>query len=214
MALERTMRLHIGLDLDNTIIDYEGVFGPAAEEIGLLPTGHGLLNKEAVKARLIATDPSEAQWMRLQGQVYGRFIGGAVPYPGVIEFLTAMRRAGARVSIVSHKTEYGHFDEARVHLWQAALGWLESHGFFTSSHFAIERTDVHFATTRDAKIMQIQALGCRAFVDDLPEVLAHPDFPADVEKIWFAPAQVDRDVTGFYPHRDWGSIMDSVLNRH
>ena len=29
----------IGLDLDNTIIDYERAFAPVAEEIGLIPRG-------------------------------------------------------------------------------------------------------------------------------------------------------------------------------
>ena len=44
--------LHIGLDLDNTLIRYDDVFVGVAEEIGLLSGGHGLSTKEQVKSFL------------------------------------------------------------------------------------------------------------------------------------------------------------------
>src|SRR5579862_6811509 len=61
----------IGLDLDNTIIDYERAFAPVAEEIGLIPKGTNLASKEEIKATLRGAAGEEA-WMRLQGQIYGR----------------------------------------------------------------------------------------------------------------------------------------------
>ena len=47
-----TARLHIGLDLDNTIIDFDEAFGAAGVETGLLAPGHALATKEQVKAHL------------------------------------------------------------------------------------------------------------------------------------------------------------------
>lgn len=200
--------LHIGIDIDNTIIDYDSVFGPVGEEIGLLPPGHGLRGKVDVKSFLLARSNDEADWMRLQGQVYGRYIGRAALYDGVADFLRMARRGGARVSLVSHKTRYGHFDAGRVDLWDAALLWLEARGFFADNGFGPERADVHFLETREAKIATIARIGCGVFIDDLPEVLRHDAFPANVRRIWFGSSGTDAG--DLVPHFDWTQIAAAV----
>src|SRR5258708_7479707 len=88
---------HVGLDLDNTIISYDDAFGKVAAAIGLLPAGHGLRTKGPVKARLITPARGEQDWMRLQGQVYGRHIDSAVLGDGVADCIRDLRRRGARV---------------------------------------------------------------------------------------------------------------------
>lgn len=199
---------HIGIDIDNTIIDYDQVFGPVGEEIALLHSGHGLRGKMEVKAFLTKGPNGEDDWMRLQGQVYGRCIGQAAMYEGVADFLRMARNAGARVSLVSHKTRYGHFDADRVDLWQAALSWLESHKFFAADGFGLARKDVHFRETRVAKIEAISQIGCNLFIDDLPEVLQHESFPPSVRRIWFAGSETQAG--GLHPHRDWSQIAVAV----
>ena len=57
---------HIGLDLDNTIINYDRAFPQAGQEIGVLPTDHGLTTKSQVKAYLLARENGMEQWMRLE----------------------------------------------------------------------------------------------------------------------------------------------------
>jgi hypothetical protein len=209
---ERAMSgIHIGIDLDNTLINYDDVFGPIAENIGLFEKGNAPGSKEAVKAQLIARDPSERLWMRLQGQVYGRHIGMAKPCEGATEFLAAAQARGARVSIVSHKTRYGHFDIERVNLWDAARGWLSEQGFFGPNGFGIAEDDVYFEETRDAKIERIASIGCHIFVDDLEEVLTHPDFPASVQRIWYATKELPDEKKGHLErYRGWREIMDKV----
>jgi hypothetical protein len=199
---------HIGIDIDNTIIDYDQVFGPVGEEIALLRAGHGLRSKAEVKSYLVGGSRGEEIWMRLQGQVYGRFIGRATMYEGVAEFLRMARQAGARISLISHKTRHGHFDADHVDLWAAAMAWLENHGFFEADGFGLERSDVHFRETRDAKVATIAQIGCSVFIDDLPEVLLHPDFPESVRKIWFAGSETG--VGGLEAHRTWKEIASSV----
>jgi len=44
-----------------------------------------------------------------------------------------------------------------------------------------------FLGTLAEKLTAIGERGCTHFVDDLPEVLGHPDFPAGVGRILFAP---------------------------
>lgn len=203
---------HIGIDLDNTIIDYEHVFAPVAEQLGLLPSGSGLTSKASVKAHLHA-DGGEAVWMRLQGQVYGRFIGLSSPYPGVIAFLGTVRARGARVSIVSHKTQHGHFDIDRIDLWSAAAGWLEQQRFFAADGGNLDPSSVYFETTRRAKLARIASLGCHIFIDDLPEVLLDPSFPASVEPRWFAGNQSGPAGPGLQALSTWSDVLDTVVPR-
>jgi len=201
--------LHIGLDLDNTLIDYDSAFVEVGREIGLLPPDRMLRTKEEVKA-FLRGGGSDEDWMRLQGQVYGRYIDRARLCDGAAEFLTSLCGRGATISIVSHKTKYGHFDLDRVDLWRAALGWLENHEFFTPNGFALARESVHFTETREDKISKIREIDCDVFVDDLPEVLRHEQFPADVRGIWFAANKPAEDGAGLVPYRTWTEVARVV----
>lgn len=199
--------VHIGLDLDNTIIDYSCVFAPVAAEIGLLPPGHGLRSKDEVKSRLRALAGDDTLWMRLQGQVYGKFIGLAQPYEGVIAAIGGFRTAGHRVSIVSHKTQFGHFDLDHVDLWAAASGWLASQGLVGEAG-PISPSDVHYRVTREEKVAAIAQQGFALFVDDLPEVLGHPDFPTSLPTILFSPDGEHGEGGRFRLARSWQEVVD------
>ncbi len=200
---------HLGLDLDNTIISYDEAFGKVGAEIGLLAADHGLRTKEAVKARLITPARGEQDWMRLQGQVYGRHIDSAALNAGVADCIRDLRRRGARISIISHKTRRGHFDDA-VSLWDAARGWLERQGFFSTEGFGLDPADLHFLETRDAKVAMIAEVGCAAFVDDLPEVLRHPAFPQATVGLWYAAERPASDGEGLAAYRSWADIGKKI----
>lgn len=206
-------RLHVGLDLDNTIIDYDGVFASAARDMGLLPNSHALVSKAAIKSALVAADASEDAWMRLQGQVYGKYIEHAVLYEGVTEFLEMARKRNVHISIVSHKTRFGHFDPQRVGLWEAARHWLEQRRFFAHDGFALAPENVHFEETRSAKLARITDIGCDIFIDDLIEVLEDKAFPRKTRPIWFARSSQTSSAIGLRPYRTWYEIMDTVFGR-
>ena len=87
--------------------------------------------------------------------------------------------------VVSHKTEYGHFDPDRVNLRKAALDWMAGQGLLGGDH-GIALADVYFESTRAEKLARIAALSLTHFIDDLEEVLSDPDFPPNVERILFA----------------------------
>lgn len=199
-------RRHVGIDLDNTVIDYEHVFGPVAASLGLLGADAAAAGKAAVKAALRAGPHGEEGWMRVQGKAYGARIGLARPYAGAESVLRALAADGVRVSVVSHKTRHGHFDEERVDLWEAARGWLAERGLAGTGGAPVAADDVHFLETRDAKVARIAAIGCEAFVDDLPEVLLHPAFPDGVRRIWFAPAAHADEGPGLEPARGWDAV--------
>ncbi len=111
--------LRIGIDFDNTIITYDGVFRAAAEALGFIASGFSG-NKQAVRDAIRLLPDGELAWQRLQGQVYGKGIGGAAMMAGVKTFLRRCRVEGAAVAVVSHKTEFGHFDPDRLNQRKAA----------------------------------------------------------------------------------------------
>lgn len=173
--------MRIGIDFDNTLVDYDRVFLEAARERGLVPrdfTG----SKKAVRDAIRLLPDGESVWQRLQGHVYGAGIGGAVPFPGAREFLFRCVREGVETVIVSHKTRFGHYDPARVDLREAARDWLGAQGFLE----AVPADRLYFEDDRERKIARIAALGCTHFIDDLEEVFADPSFPAGVQRILLA----------------------------
>jgi hypothetical protein len=177
--------VRIGIDFDNTLIDYDAVFVAAARERGLVDAAFRG-SKRAVRDAIRLLPEGEMAWQRLQGHVYGSGIAGASLFAGVHEFLGRCHERGVPVFIVSHKTRYGHYDAARVDLRQAALGWLVTQGLLRPGPGDIPRERVFFAGTREAKLAQIAALDCTHYIDDLEEVFADPGFPPGVARILFA----------------------------
>src|ERR1700687_4381644 len=101
--------LRIGIDFDNTIISYDDVFRSVAKRCGLIdPEFSG--SKQAERDAIRVLPDGELAWQRLQGHVYGRGIDKAVMFEGVDGFLRRCRAAGHGVFVVSHKTQYGHYD--------------------------------------------------------------------------------------------------------
>jgi hypothetical protein len=44
---------------------------------------------------------------------------------------------GLPVVVVSHKTEYGHYDQAPVNLRESAREWMQERGFFAANGYGI-----------------------------------------------------------------------------
>jgi hypothetical protein len=139
--------MRIGLDFDNTIIRYDDVFREAAIVRGLVPaTFFG--TKQQVRDAVRLLGDGEQQWQALQGYVYGKGIGAATVFAGLDDFLRRARARGDTILVVSHKTEYGHFDPDRVSLRGAAMKWMERQGFFAEQGFSLAPGNVHFASSR------------------------------------------------------------------
>jgi hypothetical protein len=177
--------MRIGIDFDNTIACYDGVFHMAALERGLIPANLAS-DKNAVRDYLNSNNRAD-DFTELQGHVYGARMELAAPYPGFAEFIATARKAGHHLFIVSHKTRHPILGP-RHDLHAAARGFLIARGLVGSAGGQIDPADVFFELTKEAKVARIVALGCEAFVDDLPEIFASPDFPATTRSILFDPA--------------------------
>jgi hypothetical protein len=175
----------VGLDLDNTIVCYDGLFHRLASERGLLPAGVPPV-KEAVRDHLRAAGAEDA-WTELQGTVYGERMLEAEPFPGSLEFIASCLQSGVDVAIVSHRTRRP-YSGPQYDLHAAARGWLETAGVTDGALIGLGSDRVYLEETKEAKLERIADLGCTHFVDDLPEFLTHPAFPSAVDRILFAPS--------------------------
>jgi hypothetical protein len=182
----------IGLDFDNTIINYDRVFRKVALEQDLVPQEIPA-SKVAVRDYLREQGREDA-WTEMQGYVYGMRLKDAEPYEGVLEFLARAREHGLVVSIVSHKTRFPYLGR-RYDLHGAARAWIDAvlhdeHGSLVSE----ER--VFFHETKSEKIARIAELRCDVYLDDLPEILGDPQFPTRTRPLLFDPLGQSAEPSG------------------
>ena len=183
----------IGIDLDNTIIDYRNAFWKTALSIGILSerdrnsfsVENGWVpGKNQIKHKLTSEEDNDFKWESLQGKVYGRYIQNASIYPGIFNFLLHSRKRGVKVYIISHKTEFGHHDTVKTPLRKAALNFLHQNELLSGDYGILEK-DVFFLDTRREKVNKIAELNCSYFIDDLPEVFEEENFPGTTKRILF-----------------------------
>lgn len=192
--------MRIGIDFDNTLACYDGVFHAAAVERGLIPAHGVATDKTSVRDHLRGLD-RDADFTLLQGYVYGPGMKHVALYPGVPAALAALREAGHRLFIVSHKTR-APFAGPAYDLHHHARAFLSDQGMTGAGGFAED--EVFFELSKEAKISRVAALGCDVFIDDLPEILALEGFPPGLRKILFDPdARADGS---FETAESWAAI--------
>lgn len=169
----------VGIDLDNTIINCHLLFHALAREKGWMdetvPCEKNAI-REAVRSR-----HGERAWQELQALAYGPRLHEAALFPGVVETCLAWKEKGMELVIISHKTRASAW--GAYPLRQAARDFLarpETCRLFPPDH-------VFFTDTRRDKVALIAHLQCGLFIDDLPEVLAEPEFPRSCRRVLFTP---------------------------
>ncbi len=198
----------IGVDFDNTIVRCDELFYRAARDQGLIASDVPI-SKEKVRDSLRACG-REDSWTELQGYVYGVLVRQASPFPGVREFFTGCRHRGIRLAIISHKTRHPflgpHYD-----LHAAAQEFLHRNGFYDPAGIGLSASDVFFELSKTDKLTRIAREGCTHFIDDLPEFLAEPAFPAAAEKILFDPNRHHADGRQYRRATSWEEIFQWVV---
>lgn len=158
----------LGLDFDNTLVEYDELFYTLAREKRLIERDCPA-NKKAIRNYLNEIGLEEA-FTELQGEVYGLRILEAKPADGMIEALTKMRDKGYELMIVSHKTKKPYRGPA-YDLRGMAMRWLEKYHFFEEGGLNMKKGSVYFEDSKKDKIKRIEELGCNIYIDDLLEIL-------------------------------------------
>ncbi len=184
--------MNIGLDLDNTIIDYSYPFLFYAKKLFPNLEINGNNNKENIK-QLILCNYDQASWQKLQGIVYGKGLSYAKLFPELYRFLWRAKNNNINIYIVSHKTIYGHNDNSKINLHAKAFEFLKKKNIYNLSEKSLV-TKVYFCSTKEEKIQKIKELNLNIFVDDLVSVLNDNDFPKKTRKILFSPSADNTDL--------------------
>jgi thiamine kinase-like enzyme len=178
--------MEIGIDLDNTIISYDKSFAIVGKVLGLIPVEwYG--SKLEVRDYLRNSLDGETKWQRLQGKVYGRYLHLSELYAGVYRFLWRCKRKGFSIDIVSHKTEFGHYDEEKISLRKAAIDFLKNSGLYLENNKESIVRNIYFHNTKEEKVERINKENYFYFIDDLTEILKHSLLNNDTRKILFDP---------------------------
>lgn len=203
--------MRVGLDFDNTIACYDSVFPDISKALGFVSDAWSGTKSELKKYLLLQPD-GEYKWQKIQGQVYGKYMQQAQLFPGVANFLYRCKRLNVKIFIISHKTEFGHFDEEKIPLRGAALKWMGINNFFNEKRFNISKESVFFSSTRREKVKNILKLKLDVFVDDLIDVYKEPHFPEDVKKILFSTdSKVGNSINIDYCSNNWSQISEEVF---
>ena len=155
---------HIGIDLDNTLIDYSRAFREIGQHFGFGVNE----TRESIRKALRRTDGSDNLWQEFQSKLYTEGLDFAEVASFAKTFIEFAIRENIKVSIVSHKTPTTQDRFGGLDLRTPALLWLQKHGFTPQ---LIEQSEVHFTSTQQEKIEKILGLEIEFFIDDLIEVI-------------------------------------------
>ena len=197
--------LTVGVDLDNTVVSYDGLLHRTALEWGLINEEVGSSKRE-VRDAIRRLPEGDIRWQKLQGLVYGPKMVDAELISGVLDFFQLCRERKIPLYIISHKTEYAPYDETKTNLRQAALAWMNSNGLLEHRSTSLTEQAVCFESTRRNKIERIAQLGCTHFIDDLEETFLEESFPDNVKKILYSPHPQDLALEGATVLTSWRAI--------
>jgi hypothetical protein len=197
--------LIIGIDLDNTIVQYDQIIHNLAVKRGLIPK-NTQPNKTVIR-NICRSQGHDHFWTDIQGYVYGEGMKDARPFPGVIDFLQSCRNRDILVHIISHRSEkpYAGGD---VNLHESALKWLVQERITGFPGAMIPEERIFFELTKEEKHARIHATGCSLFIDDLAEFLVSDLFPREVKAILFDPYDIYPNHPAYFRLRSWDHLPD------
>ncbi|WP_115071206.1 haloacid dehalogenase-like hydrolase [Synechococcus sp. UW179B] len=172
----------LGLDFDNTLVQYDKLFHKLAVKKGLIEKS---LIADKTKIRdYLRQQGKEDEFTLLQGEVYGQHILDAEPAIGMLEALKKLKRQGIPMVLISHKTRTP-YKGPEYDLQEAARRWLKKHEFFSEKGLGWTENQVIFEESKENKIERIIKEGCTHYIDDLPEIIKQ--LPATIRGIHYSP---------------------------
>ena len=195
------MMKKLGLDFDNTLIDYDEVFFQLALEKNLIPPS---INKDKKSVRKFFIDNNiEDEFINLQGEVYGLKVLEAKQSLGMFEALRSLKNDNYELIIVSHKTKYPYSGK-KYDLHKAASNWLEVNKFFDQNGLAMKRENVYFEITKEDKISRIEQLDISFYIDDLQSILSM--IKPSIKRILYSPKLNEKIDKDFYLLENWENL--------
>lgn len=158
--------MKIGIDIDNTILNYSDAFTLAARNLRGLENIESLAKTE-VKSLVIRSHGEEA-WTALQGQVYSSVPLGVKIFEGFEPLLNSLIANGHTVDYMSHKSE-NPISGPSINLREPVTNFLHSKKLLGQP---MMRPSIHYFETKNEKIDAVNAEYFDYFVDDLLEIVS------------------------------------------
>ena len=194
----------IGIDLDNTIINYDKVFFSVAIKNKLVPKNISK-NKISIKKYLFKKKLTK-KWKVLQSEVYGKNISEAIPYKGILKVINELVEKKINFKIVSHKTKNPYVGK-KLNLHKISKKWLKEKITKLCTK-KLKKIEIYFETSQAAKIKRIKKLGCTHFIDDLQNILEK--LPTNMTKILFLPNTKIKKQKNFLVINSWDELFKKI----
>lgn len=193
--------MRIGIDFDNTIVNYHNLFHEIALRERLIDSTVGK-SKVEVRDHLNSLK-KEDEFTALQGKIYGKYITSAKVFDGFSDFLDAHRAKNYELFIVSHKSQFPLLGE-QYDLHAAAKNFLEKNKIIGQGK--IPTQNVYFLETLNLKIQTAIELNLDLFIDDLLEVVKNKRLTSNTNTIWFNPLHKTNPKQGIDFFTNWNEL--------
>ena len=191
--------IKIGVDLDNTIIDYKSAFIKINNQLKLnIPLGK--INKDKIKKKIIRKF-SIQYWTYIQEEIYGKMIHKIKPNCDLKNFILYFKNTKYNLTILSHKTKISTFSK-KYFLRKEALKWIKK-------KIPYYNFEVRFFETIQEKINFINNKDFSYHIDDLDKIFDHKNFDNKCKRIYFN----DRKKYD-YNSTSWTKIKKFIINEN
>jgi hypothetical protein len=187
------VQLHFGFDLDNTLINYNSSALAYSRHNGI-PDQNSI---NSLRGYLLSQG-SEKYWTQAQSWIYTSGLATAEISHGAVEVIRKLVNTDFKISIISHKTEFGPFQYGKVPLRATAIEWLENSELI---EFFPNLNNIYFTDSLEDKIGIIRECKLSHYVDDLIKIFLMDDYPKfSLKSFLFKPS---------FPLPDWLIPLES-----
>lgn len=183
----------IGIDLDNTIIDYSIPINFFSKKKKLSKKNN---SKKKIKDYLIKNFGLKA-WTEAQEEIYGNLISKAKPYDGCKMCLRFLKKENYYIYIISHKSKKSEFSQ-KYNLQKQARIWIKK-----NLKNLIKERNIFFCDSVKKKIKIINQKKFLYFIDDLPKILLHKNIDKNCGKILIS----EKKVRALRSINNWKNIL-------
>ncbi len=167
-----------GLDLDNTLINYD-----ESARVYAKKNNRAVKDLNNLRNLMRELDSTGEAWKGAQAWIYTQGLKHASPQAGGLEFVRNLLNNGGKAFILSHKTEKTPVSSGELNLWEPAMEWLESQGFLSLFN---PKDSLFFLPTQEVKVERINQLELTHFIDDLLAIFKHSQYPQNVISFWLS----------------------------
>ncbi len=160
--------IKIGIDLDNTIINYNKLIFKLSQKKYNLKFKEKNISKDKIKKKIIKNF-GENEWTFFQSLIYGEHLKSAEIYDNFKDIIKKFRNK-YEFYIVSHKTKWPAIGK-KINLINFAKNFLSINKVSFCSNPLINPKNIFFENTQNKKVKRIKSLKIDLFIDDLEIVL-------------------------------------------